>query len=326
MKRNILTITVVDNVFYFDVLCVEKTKEIKIDFRLGYLLDRNNNSLAKHLETLAKNIRQDLIHKEYFKYPVLVNLNLDGIFIENLELPRLSKKELLRAVHLELAKLYGDFENKFVYSALLYPEKKQNYNIRVALYNLEIYRHLLQFIRKTRLKIERIALAPNNFKNMILNKKIINQPEKANLVTNVGKNFSTIVAIKDKTVIAHYIVHYGYKNFNDKFMELLKNWDSGETLPTALKRELNRETSRIMKEVFRISGGLIKDYQVETYLYVEDEIETKLIKAIEMYYDLEINQLITQPYLKELFEVSAIAKIDRRHDFIFPTRLSDEKH
>ena len=54
MKRNILTITVVDNVFYFDVLCVEKTKEIKIDFRLGYLLDRNNNSLAKHLGTLAK--------------------------------------------------------------------------------------------------------------------------------------------------------------------------------------------------------------------------------------------------------------------------------
>lgn len=325
MKRNILTITVVDNVFYFDVLCVEKKKEIKIEFRLNYLLDRNNNSLGKHLGTLARNIRQDLVHKEYLKYPVLVNLNLDGIFIESLEIPRLSKKEMLRAVHLELAKLYGDFESKFVYSALLFPENKYNYNLRVALYNLDIYRHLLQFLQETRLKIERIALAPNNFKNLILMRKMVYRPESANLVINIGKNFSTIVGIKDKTVIAHYIVHYGYKTFSDRFVELLESCVNGDALPTALKRELNREMSPIMKEVFRISGGMIKDFPVEIYLYVEDEIEARLIKAVEMYYDLEINKLLAQPYLKELLEVSAISKIDRRHDYIFPTRLSDEK-
>lgn len=325
MKRNILTITVVENDFYFDLLCVEKQKDLNVDFRLNYLVERNNNSLGKQLETLARNVRQDLLHEEYLKYPVLVNLNLDGVFIEDLEIPRLSKKELRRALYLELAKLYGDFDSKFVYSVLLKSASKQLYNLKVALFNLETYRHLLDFLQETRLKIERISLAPDNLKNFILNRKMVFRPENANLIINMGKNFSTLIGIKDKSVIAHQIVHCGYKTFSDKFVELLENWVNGDLLSPALKKEVKRELGGLMKEVFRIGGGMVREAQVETYLYVEDEIEDRLLKAITMSYDLQINKLAAQPYLKELLEISALTKADRNHDFLFPARLSDEK-
>ena len=148
MKRNLLTITVVEDAFYFDILCVDVDDVINVEFRLNYMVEKNNNSVSKQLELMAKTIRKDLLHKEYLKYPVLVSLNLGGVFVERMELPRLSRKEMRRAIALELAKLYGDYESKFVYSILLSQANKQLYNLRVALYNRENYRQILSFCRK----------------------------------------------------------------------------------------------------------------------------------------------------------------------------------
>ena len=75
MKRNLLTITVVEDAFYFDILCVDVDDVINVEFRLNYMVEMKNNSVSKQLELMAKTIRKDLLHKEYLKYPVLVSLN-----------------------------------------------------------------------------------------------------------------------------------------------------------------------------------------------------------------------------------------------------------
>ncbi|MGB4695662.1 MAG: hypothetical protein WBH29_04550 [Bacilli bacterium] len=320
MKRNLLTITVVEDAFYFDIVCVDVDDVINVEFRLNYMVEKNNNSVSKQLELMAKTIRKDLLHKEYLKYPVLVSLNLGGVFVERMELPRLSRKEMRRAIALELAKLYGDYESKFVYSILLSQANKQLYNLRVALYNRENYRQILSFLQETRLKIEKITLAQDNFKNLILNKNLLGRPDIANLIINVGKRFTTILGIKDTSVIAHHIVHHGFKIFRPSFEDLLQEWDD-DALPAPLKRELRKELAPIMKEVYRITGGLVREGEVETYLYVEDEIEDKLLKAMVLNYDMRINKLSVHPYLKELLEISVLEKGDQKQDFVFPARL-----
>jgi hypothetical protein len=324
MKRNLLTITLVDNIFYFDILCINQQKQLQVEFRLNYLLDRANNILNKYLQTLARNIRHDLIYKDYNKYPIIVNLNLNGIFIENIEVPRLSKRETKRALHLELAKLYGNFDSKFIYSVLKFPYGKQ-FNLQVALFDLEIYRNILFFLNETRLKIQSITLAPNNFKNLLLDNKMIYRPENANIVINIGKNYTTIIGVRGKEVIAHHIINHGYKTFEDKFIDLLKSSSDEEAPSLNLKKEMNRELFPIIEEVNRISGALITESEVEIYLYVEDEIEDRLINAMAFCFEIPINKLLAQPYLKEILEMSVLVKVDRTHDFIFPTRISDEK-
>ena len=170
------------------------------------------------------------------------------------------------------------------------------------------------------MKIEKITLAQDNFKNLILNKNLLGRPDIANLIINVGKRFTTILGIKDTSVIAHHIVHHGFKIFRPSFEDLLHEWDD-DALPAPLKRELRKELAPIMKEVYRITGGLVREGEVETYLYVEDEIEDKLLKAMVLNYDMRINKLSVQPYLKELLEISVLEKGDQKQDFVFPARL-----
>lgn len=176
-KRNILTLTSVEDSLYFDLIGGEAGRKIEIEYRLNYLLEKNNNSLNKRLEGMAKTINQDLLHKEYLKYPVTVSLNLDGVFVERMTLPRLSGKELKRAIGLEMGKLYGDYESKFIASALLTPAGKQLYNLRVALFGREDYRQILEFLQDAKLKVDKITLAQDNFKNLILNKKCFQRQE-----------------------------------------------------------------------------------------------------------------------------------------------------
>ncbi len=323
MKRNIMTVTVVENRFYFNVLCIDKQKDIQTNFNLNYTIENNNNSLGKQLDSLGKTIRQDLISRDYFKYPVIVNLNLDEMFIENLEIPRLSKKEMTRAIHLELAKLYGDFERRFAFSILNFPLNKQICNVKIALYDLESYRSLLTFFKETRLKIERITLAPYNLKNLILSKKMVDKSDSPNLIININKQYTTIIVQKNKFVITYDIINSGFSGFNNNLFNLLELWKEEELFSRDLKREIKRNFDLIFNEVYRISGSLVAESTVDIYLHIEGESKNNLIKALELNYGISINKL--ESAFKNLLATSAITRPNRNYDFTFLMRLSDEE-
>lgn len=159
MKKIVININQYDHQVSFDMLFVitqfTTTKIINkehIAFDDDFVFFESDSSQA--VDLLGKTITQN----GFDKAPIILTLNANGLFTETVEIPRLSIQEEKKAIHIELERLYDDYQDRYVYIQRGRFVNKQLRQVKVYMYNKNYYAEILHLIKRLKHPLLKVTI------------------------------------------------------------------------------------------------------------------------------------------------------------------------
>lgn len=314
MNKTILIIT--QNIKHYDLYmtCVENsTYPLKIVGSFKYRL----NDIVHERDDLVKKISLDLENIEYDHHPILVSLNLYDLFLETIQIPKISLMESKKAIQLEMAKLYGDdYENKYYFVENFAPLSKSVNEYRFLLILKEKYADLLTFIKHLKPPLEKICLHSDLLVDLTVDKEKIKKDE-THILINITSDYTYVVLFTGWKLLSFRTLFLGTSMLDDVIAERQK----------VGKRIAKNE--RISGRVENLKGIIISIFQelftvIKMMSYSSEHLGTILVNS-EDGSSKEFVEVLAKRYRTKIVDFMAQDRFLANNYNVFTTLAKDNK-
>ncbi len=259
---------------------------------------------ASHpVDLLGKTITQN----GFDKAPIIIALNSNALFTENVEIPKLSVKEEKKAIQIELERLYEDYQDRYVYVQKGSFVNKQLRQVKTYFYNKNHYAEILHLIKRLKHPLSRVVLTPHMLAQAIQTNRLcdLTQPF---IFVNVSELFTDIL-VMNKGLQTYHLVNQGIMSQKDmEAMEYYK-YESNviKTLASEIKRVMYNSQNAEIKNI---------------YLNVENEGNGNGVDLLSSYLMLEVKKPQNKNNILENFNLLSALQVPKVSCPVFPTRIS----
>lgn len=239
-------------------------------------LEGGTDFLTSEDTTIVNQLKEAMKAQGYHRAPIVLNLNLSSLFIEEMRLPALSAKELRNAVKFELNKLYPNYRERFIVAQRVYATVRKTRVVRILMMDKEHYRALIAFVKRLRQPLTRIVIASSSLYNAVIKYKLAD-PNKPFFFVNVTPE-NTMVVVHRRHLVGHAALPHGLGSDqvgSKKAYKLLEEQD------LSWVKAMSRDLNRILYEPQNLSVKTI-------YLNIETRKNETIIPLLKEYLGREI--------------------------------------
>lgn len=209
MKKIIFTFQEVENKLEFDLLFIEQgLKGPKVVKSYQYYVNSLEAFYQSDYSDILHVLQKQIAAVKFNKVPVSFILASDQIFVERLTIPILSGSETVKTFKLEMGKVYGDINNKFVISPVVSKFDKHNNLFKIALYRFHKFNYILNFIKKLGLSPGKILIKPEVVKAVLVKNNALDLKKNV-IVINIGDRSTDLVTLLNGKIESFMIVNGG---------------------------------------------------------------------------------------------------------------------
>lgn len=312
MKKLIISVNHYDNGVSFDLVFVNSSAtKTEVIERVHYPVDPAINFFKDDLTEVSEAVKNIIIEKAYTKAPVYLLLNVRGLFIEELTLPRLSSSQAKRSIRAELSRMYPNYKDRFVFDIKIFTLVRKSKKIRVGLYNKQHYKTILSWIKSMKLKLKSVSTAPCALHKGIRKLKLV-QAKQPFFFINISEH-NTMVLVHKKQLAGFHVFEAGMQpNFTDEHDLInIKNQSNPlKSVAVELRRVLYDQTALSIKDC---------------YVNVEHNANDAASDVLEAYLGKTMTPVDNEHPLKDTLSVIGALYPNKKDDFNFPTKLSQFK-
>lgn len=313
MKKIVININQYDHQVSFDMLFVitqfTTTKIINkehIAFDDDFVFFESDSSQA--VDLLGKTITQN----GFDKAPIILTLNANGLFTETVEIPRLSIQEEKKAIHIELERLYDDYQDRYVYIQRGRFVNKQLRQVKVYMYNKNYYAEILHLIKRLKHPLLKVTITSFAMAQAIQSYHLCDLT-KPFIFVNVGELFTTIL-VMNKGLQSYHFVNQGIMSQKDMDATEFYKYEATviKTIALEVKRILYSYQNVEIKQV---------------YINVENEANGNGVDLLSNYLMIDVAKPQNKNNILETFSLyCALLRPKFMQGINFPTKISIKKN
>ncbi|HHU79871.1 MAG TPA: hypothetical protein GXZ35_00850 [Acholeplasmataceae bacterium] len=310
MKKIILNMNQSDLHVSFDIVFVNSTLLKSTVVKTEHIaLEKGVFFFEKDMSYVISLLERVINENGYQKAPITLSLNSNNLFIETIEIPRLTAQEEKKALQIEMERLYNDYQDRFIFVQKSSLVNKQVKRIKIALYDRVRYKEILNFIKKLKHPLTKVVLTPYSLGQSLSSNRLCDFT-KPFVFVNIS-TLSTVIIVYRKNVESYHISNVGI----DKQEDL----DSNDYY--LLKRDAIKLIANDVKQVLYNT----KNFDARNiYLNVENDDDENSCDLLSDYLGYKVMKPIEKqevlPYLSYLGSLSVI-----NNGYIFPTRIQVSK-
>lgn len=293
MKKIIMTINQFDQTLFFDLLFIKQglTKLVVEKQEHYYYLDLDYNYFKNDLSKVINDLKKIFEVNNYHKAPLIINLNLVNMFIEEIELPKLSFQEERKAIQIELNKYYNDYQTRYLNLTKSYILNRQFKKIRVLLFDKEQYFFLLQFIKQLKHRVMSIRVASDVLAQAVIKYRLVDLHQPFVFINVTLEN--TMILVYHKRLISHHLYHQGFKINSEEDKEAFINRQSVF---------MNELATEVKKVIYRQNNIAIDNIYLHIETLNDDKMRTLLIDNLNR----EVKNVLNNPSVLRLLSIGAL--------------------